>query len=500
MDALVCSTCVIPYAGRLPAQWVKASLAAWLAAGVRKLVLIGPASSDRLPEGEIKIVRIPVGQPFNGESWREALMEVSTPVVFCINGDAGVLASPGGLRRMAAVVTDVGASMLYGHYREQTAEGMVEHPTIDYQLGSLRDGFDFGPVVAFNTAAIREAEKRWGPLADTTCGALYDLRLRLSAISLPVRLPEVLYTCRPEERTAGQQHFDYVDPRNREAQLELEAIVTAHLARIGAKLEPRFEHPSANGQRFPVEASVVIPVRNREKTIADAVHSALQQKAPFDYNVIVVDNHSTDGTTAVLRQLAAREPRLVHLIPEATDLLIGGCWSLAASSEACGRVAVQLDSDDLYSSPDTLRLIVEKIDEGPYAMVVGSYKVVNFNLEDLPPGLIDHREWTRDNGRNNLLRVNGLGAPRAFLTERLRAHPFPNVSYGEDYYMGLRLSRHYDIGRIYESLYLCRRWEGNTDSNLPLAARNAHDTYKDRLRTLEVLARQQANLDRGAAR
>ena len=483
----------------MPVQWVKASLPAWRAAGVHKVVFIGPAGSERLPETDIKLVRISVGQVFNGESWREALMEVSTPIVFCINGDAGVVASVSGLRRLAAVLTDIGASMVYSHYREQTAEGMVEHPTIDYQLGSLRDGFDFGPVMAFSTDAIREAEKRWGPLADTTCGALYDLRLRLSAISLPVRLPEALYVCLPEERTAGQQHFDYVDPRNRTAQLEMEQIVTAHLARIGAKLEPPFDRPPAGTASFPVEASVVIPVRNREKTIADAVHSALQQKAPFEFNVIVVDNHSTDGTTTVLRQLAAQESRLVHLIPEATDLMIGGCWSLAAASEACGRVAVQLDSDDLYSSPDTLRQIVEKMGAGPYAMVVGSYKVVNFNLEDLPPGVIDHREWTRDNGRNNLLRVNGLGAPRAFLTDLLRAHPFPNVSYGEDYYMGMRLSRHYEIGRIYDSLYLCRRWEGNTDANLPLAARNAHDTYKDRLRTLEVIARQRVNLGREAA-
>jgi glycosyltransferase involved in cell wall biosynthesis len=317
-------------------------------------------------------------------------------------------------------------------------------------------------------------------------------------LSLPVHVPETLYRCRKlDNRPTGQQIFDYHDPRHRTAQEEMELIATEHLKRIGAYLSPKFARPKLNRNDFPVQASVVIPVRNRARTIADAVQSALSQEAPFPFNVIVVDNHSTDGTTDILRQLASQNDRLVHLVPERTDLGIGGCWNHAVQSRQCGRVAVQLDSDDIYSGPDTLRQVVEKVDEGPYAMVVGSYRMVNFELKDIPPGLIDHREWTRENGRNNLLRVNGLGAPRAFLTEILRQHPLPNVSYGEDYCIGLRLSRHYEIGRIFESVYLCRRWEGNTDANLPLASKNAHDTYKDRLRTLEILARQHVNLNGG---
>jgi glycosyltransferase involved in cell wall biosynthesis len=311
-------------------------------------------------------------------------------------------------------------------------------------------------------------------------------------------LPEFAYTV--IESTAGggasNSHFAYVDPRNAAVQKEMEEVATAHLRRIGAYLEPAFDPVPPPAGQFAVEASVVIPVRNRERTIADAVNSVLTQQATFPFNIIVVDNHSTDRTTQILREIAARESRLVHLVPERHDLGIGGCWNEAVFAQACGRYAVQLDSDDLYSGTDTLERIVTEFRRGPYAMVIGSYRIVDFQLNELPPGIIDHREWTRANGRNNALRINGLGAPRAFVTELLRQHPFPNVSYGEDYAMALRFSRRFEIGRIYDPIYLCRRWEDNTDSALPAAKVNHYNTYKDRLRTIEILARKRLNAER----
>jgi glycosyltransferase involved in cell wall biosynthesis len=303
-----------------------------------------------------------------------------------------------------------------------------------------------------------------------------------------VRIPEPLYGV---ETPSGASQFDYVDPRNRDYQIEMEAIATAHLKRIGAYLEPRFTpfDPAAVRHAFPNEASVVIPVRNRERTIAEAVRSALGQKTDFAFNVLVVDNHSTDRTGEQLRGI--RDPRVAVIVPERRDLGIGGCWNVAVSSPLCGRYAVQLDSDDLYATDDALTRIVDTLRAGPYAMAIGSYSLVDFQLAPIPPGLIDHREWTRENGRNNALRINGLGAPRAFATSVARRFGFPNVSYGEDYAMALRIGRDYDIGSIYDSIYLCRRWEGNTDSALPLETANRYDFYKDWIRTNEIRARQQ---------
>lgn len=494
---MVPSTILIPYAGDPPRGYLAQNAIAWASAGVRQILLIGPgADTLESPADKLSLIGRAIDPPFQGQIWDALLEQINSSVLLLVNGDAGAILNPEGIDRLTSIIEETRTSFAYSNYAEDSSSGSADHPTTPYQLGSVRDNFDFGPVVAINMAAVREARERFGPLTDSRYGAWYDLRLRLSAISMPVHIPEILYRCRKlDDRPTGQQIFDYQDPRHRAAQEEMEEIATAHLKRIGAYLEPRFARPVISEGRFPVDASVIIPVRNRVKTIADAVNSALSQEAPFTFNVIVVDNHSSDGTTDVLRKLAGDHDRLVHLVPERTDLGIGGCWNLALQSQHCGRVAVQLDSDDLYSGPDTLRQIVDKVHEGPYAMVVGSYRMVNFNLEDIPPGLIDHREWTRDNGRNNLLRVNGLGAPRAFVTELLRQHPLPNVSYGEDYFIGLRLSREYEVGRIYEPLYLCRRWEGNTDANLPIATKNAHDTYKDRLRTLEILARQQVNLN-----
>jgi hypothetical protein len=397
-----------------------------------------------------------------------------------------------GLRRLGQVAEDTRAAVLYSDYYDQQADGKVTwHPLIDYQPGSLRDDFDFGSLVLLSREAITGvADEIAREAVSDQFGGWYDLRLRASERGPVVRLAEPVYTVTPVvEDATGEAHFQYVDPRNRDYQIEMERVATAHLKRIGAWHPAPTCLPVADEGQFPLECSVVIPVRNRVKTVADAVESALTQQADFPFNVIVVDNHSNDGTTQILSELATREPRLVHLVPERTDLGIGGCWNEAVFSPHCGRYAVQLDSDDLYSSPDVLVRIVAEFCRGQYAVVIGSYTIVNFDLEQIPPGLIDHREWTPENGHNNALRIGGLGAPRAFHVPTLRTVGFPNVSFGEDYAVALRLSRQYPLGRIYDSLYWCRRWEGNTDHALPLEARNRYAFYKDQLRSVEIAAR-----------
>lgn len=392
------------------------------------------------------------------------------------------------LPRMARIAADSGAAMVYSDYRVTTLSGETKQvPTIDCFKGSLRDDFDFGPLVMIDTRRLREACDTID--ADYRYAGMYAVRLALSRLAGIVHIPETLYTAvETDTRTSGEKQFDYVDPRNRARQLEMEDACTVHLKKIGAYLEPHFKDADYSGD-FPVEASVIIPVRNRVSTIADAVESALSQTADFKYNVIVIDNHSTDGTTDVLRGLADKYDNLKVIIPAFSDLGIGGCWNEGVNSAHCGRFAVQLDSDDLYKNTDTLQRIVDTFRKENCGMVIGSYELTDFNLNPLPPGLIDHREWTDDNGRNNALRINGLGAPRAFVTNLLREIRVPNTSYGEDYALGLAISRDYRIGRIYDSLYLCRRWEGNSDSNLDIARVNANNLYKDRLRTWEVEAR-----------
>ena len=396
----------------------------------------------------------------------------------------------GALERILRVASDSDASMVYADHYDLIDGQRVPHPVIDYQTGSIRDDFDFGSLLLVKTALLHTFAMQAGE-HDYRHAGLYALRLFLSRNGRLFHIDEKLYTEEESDtRASGVKQFDYVNPRNREVQIEMEHAATAHLAEIGAKIDPSYyRRPDFNEQEFDVEASVIIPVYNREKTICDAVNSALSQKASFKYNVIVVDNHSTDKTTELLQ--AINDERLVHIIPERTDLGIGGCWNQAINDDRCGRFAVQLDSDDLYSSPKTLQQVVEAFYKQNAAMVIGSYRMCDFELNTLPPGLIDHAEWTDENGPNNALRINGLGAPRAFFTPLLRQIGFPNTSYGEDYALGLIFSRHYRIGRIFTELYLCRRWGGNSDAALSIDRINANNLYKDRLRTLEILARQQ---------
>jgi hypothetical protein len=397
------------------------------------------------------------------------------------------------LQRLVQTSTDTQAAILYSDYFDQQPDGSVAvHPLVDYQLGSIRDDFDFGHAVLISRAATAGfADSIERDKSSNEHGGWYDLRLRLSERGNVVHLCEPTYlVATAAEQSAEEAHFNYVDPRNRGYQIEMEAIATAHLKRINAWLLPPTTRPVDDNTSFGIECSVVIPVRNRVRTVAEAVTSALTQQADFPFNVIVVDNHSTDGTTETLRALAAKNDRLVHIVPSRRDLGIGGCWNEAIYSPQCGRYAVQLDSDDLYASPDVLLRVIAEFRRGGYAAVIGSYTIVDFNLKQIPPGLIDHREWTPENGHNNALRIGGLGAPRAFHVPTLRTIGFPNVSWGEDYAVALRLSREYPIGRIYDSLYWCRRWEGNSDHALPIEIQNRYANYKDRLRSIEIAARQ----------
>ena len=396
----------------------------------------------------------------------------------------------GAMERILRVASDSDASMVYADHYDLVGGKRIPHPVIDYQTGSLRDDFDFGSLLLVKTPLLHTFAMQAGE-SDYHHAGFYALRLFLSRHGQLFHIDEKLYTEEETDlRASGVKQFDYVNPRNREVQIEMEHAATVHLEKIGAKIDPSYyRRPDFNEQEFDVEASVIIPVYNREKTICDAISSALSQKASFKYNVIVVDNHSTDHTTELLRGF--HDERLVHIIPERTDLGIGGCWNQAINDDRCGRFAVQLDSDDLYSSPKTLQQIVDAFYKQNAAMVIGSYRMCDFELNTLPPGLIDHQEWTDENGPNNALRINGLGAPRAFFTPLLRQIGFPNTSYGEDYALGLVFSRHYRIGRIFTELYLCRRWGGNSDAALSIERVNANNLYKDRLRTLEILARQQ---------
>jgi glycosyltransferase involved in cell wall biosynthesis len=404
------------------------------------------------------------------------------------------------LHRLLRIAENKHAGIVYSDFILRKRNKFIPHPLIDYQQGSIRDDFNFGPLLLFSCSAVKTALQKYGSLPSDTNVALYDLRLKIS-IDYPVfHVPEFIYTV--EDRKAKrikagndriENHFAYAAAGNIVQQKKLEKVATNYLKLTGAYLKARAQKAPRTNDFFPVEASIIIPVLNRKKTVKEAIQSALAQKANFDFNIIAVDNHSTDGTPDAVKKLAEKNEKIKHIVPERHDLGIGGCWNEAIYSSHCGRYTIQLDSDDLYSSKQTLQKIVDTLRKDNYAMVVGSYTIVNKHLKKNPLGLIAHKEWTQANGHNNALRINGLGAPRAFNTAVIRRIGFPNVSYGEDYAVALRIAREYKIGRIYESLYLCRRWTDNTDAGISVEKQNRNDFYKDELRSIEIKARQILN-------
>ena len=470
---------------------------------VERMVIISPEPVHlKIPKGRV----LAAGPLHSQETLRLMLGEVRTKYLLLLPGSQQISIEPEGLEKLLDKTLSTKAGLAYSDYYDEREREKTVHPLCDYQPGSVRDDFDFGAIMLFSVSAVREALRKYGVVSGTKFAGLYDVRLRVSIDHAVYHLQEPLYSIiRNVEESrvlpAGRQElppqeeiFAYVDPRNEAAQDEMEIVFTDYLKRIGAYLPPdHFKEVGKVTEFFPVEASIIIPVRNRKETIAEAVKSALSQETDFPFNVIVVDNHSADGTTAILSDLARQYSSLKHIIPKRTDLGIGGCWNEAIRDKVCGRYAVQLDSDDLYSNHYTLQKMVNMLRQSNYAMVIGSYTVVDSGLQEVPPGLVDHQEWTDENGHNNALRINGLGAPRAFNTSLMRSIGFLNVSYGEDYAAALRISREYRIGRIYESLYLCRRWPGNTDAALSVGEANRNNAFKDKIRTEEILARQKMN-------
>lgn len=401
------------------------------------------------------------------------------------------------IHRLTEMASEVDSTLTYCYYRDRLPDGsIVPHPVIDYQPGSVRDDFDFGPLILLNAADVLAASEDLTEESQMLDGGWYALRLRVTMGKMIAMIPEYLYTAEKIDlRKSGKQQHDYVDPRNKIYQRQMEEALTEHLREIDAIVDTsKREQLAYDADDFPIEASVIIPVRNRVNTVGDAVNSALSQKTSFPFNVIVVDNESTDGTRELLDSIQDDRLVVIHA-QEEEHLGIGGCWNKAITDPRCGRFVIQLDSDDLYNSPNTVEEIVNKFREGNYAMVIGSYTLVDFEGNTIPPGLINHDEWTDENGPNNALRINGLGAPRAFFTPVARRFLFPNVSYGEDYAMAIRISRDYAIGRIFHSLYLCRRWKGNSDADLSIEKTNANNTYKDCVRSFELMARVKQNYD-----
>ena len=395
-------------------------------------------------------------------------------------------------KRFIDIAEATGAEMVYSDYYQITEDGKNPITTIEYQRGSLRDDFNFGAVILLNTGILKKITTHTPE--DYEFAGLYDIRLKISETSSIFRIAEPLYLLTPVSATeAESRHFAYIDKKNRNVQIDMEKACTAHLKRIGALLTGNPKSVNLDCEGFDCEVSIIIPVRNRQKTIADAIHSALGQQTNFKFNVLVVDNFSTDDTGNIIDRIAHTYSNVFKITPDNDNLGIGGCWQLAINHGLCGKFAVQLDSDDIYQSPHTLQRIVDEFYRQRCAMLIGSYTITDFELNPIPPYLIDHAEWTDDNGRNNALRINGLGAPRAFFTPIIREIGFPNVSYGEDYAVGLRISREWKIGRIYDSVYLCRRWENNSDTGISLETLNRYNFYKDKIRTIELLRRIKQN-------
>ena len=454
---------------------------------VEKIILLVHDENLTVPENYQKII---VDNLTSSNTINKIIDEAKSNYVLLFTQDNNFQLGQFAVERFYNVIDSTNAAMVYSNYISIKDEKTENHPVNDYQIGSLRDDFDFGYMIMFNKNFVNHFED----INDYKFAGLYNLRLQLSRKSEFIRIPEFLYTTiETDTRKSGVKQFDYVNPKNRDVQIEMEKACTFHLKKINAYLEPKFKEVDFSNNDFEYDASVVIPVKNRVNTIADAIKSVLSQKTNFKFNCIVVDNYSTDGTTNKINELAENDERLIHIIPERKDLGIGGCWNEAIHHKNCGRFAIQLDSDDIYANENTIQIVVDTFYKEKCAMVVGSYRMTNFKLEEIPPGIIDHKEWTPDNGRNNALRINGLGAPRAFYTPILRKIKIPNVSYGEDYAVGLMISRDYQIGRIWEPIYLCRRWEGNSDAALDIQKINLYNEYKDRIRTIEVLARIRKN-------
>lgn len=451
---------------------------------INNIFLLSPEEITSVIEGCEKIV---IDNLQSTQTIKRIAQKSTTPYTLIYQKPTVLKLGYFALERMVRIADDTQAGMVYADYYAVSNSQKKNNPLIEYQEGSLRDDFNFGSLLLYNTTALKDSTMRMRE--NYLYAGLYNLRLKVSQKHPVVHINEYLYTEIEEDtRASGQKIFDYVDPKNRQVQIEMEQACTQHLKDVGAFLEPTFEKIEFNRGDFEYEASVIIPVRNRIKTIRDAISSVLMQKTDFPFNLIVVDNHSTDGTTEAIDSFKNDE-RLIHIVPERDDLGIGGCWNMGVHHTKCGKFAVQLDSDDVYSGEDTLQKIVNAFYEQNCAMVVGTYQMTDFHMEEIPPGIIDHREWTPENGRNNALRINGLGAPRAFYTPVLREIKVPNTSYGEDYALGLNISRRYQIGRIYDILYLCRRWEDNSDASLDIVKMNAHNLYKDRIRTWELQAR-----------
>ncbi len=481
-------TAFIPYSGQ---HFTHSTIEQLQSSGLVEKIFLMTAGTDGL--GVSGCESLQIDSVTSSQTMQKIAKKTRSHFTLLVLHDTAIDFGQFALERFLGVAEATVSGLVYSDYYDIKLGVRTAHPVIEYQEGSVRDDFAFGSALLLNSVILKEAAADI-QTSDFLSAGWYALRLALSRQSRITRIAEFLYSkIESDVRKSGERLFDYVDPKNRQVQIEMELAGTEHVKKVGAYLKPDFEEVNLKEGKFECEASVIIPVRNRIKTIGDAVESVLKQQTEFPFNLIVVDNHSSDGTTELLRGYAIKDRRLLHIVPTRTDLGIGGCWNEAVHHPQCGRFAVQLDSDDLYKDETTLRRIVEVFLAEKCAMVVGSYQMTNFKLEEIPPGVIDHKEWTPDNGRNNALRINGLGAPRAFFTPVLRRLKIPNVSYGEDYALGLAISRDYQIGRIYDPIYLCRRWEGNSDADLDINKANTFNFYKDKIRTFELLARQRKN-------
>ena len=472
--------CFIPYAGKEQAEKTVQGLQITGLVGNIHLVTTD-STLEPLPGCELLVVDM----PHSSATMKAIAQKANTEYTLLYTKETTLELGMFALERMMHIAEDSDEGMVYADHYQIAGGKQTNAPVIDYQFGSLRDDFNFGSVLLFNTSRLKEAAGRI--TSEYNFAGLYDLRLKLSQNADLVHINEYLYSeVENDTRKSGEKIFDYVDPKNRNRQIEMEEACTEHLKEIGGYLEPEFKQIEFSAGNFEYEASVIIPVRNRIRTIRDAIRSVLSQKTDFKFNLIIIDNHSTDGTTEAIDEFKNDE-RLIHIIPERNDLGIGGCWNMGVHHPKCGKFAIQLDSDDVYANENTLAIMVRAFYEQNCAMVVGTYMMTDFNM--IAPGIIDHKEWTPHNGRNNALRINGLGAPRAFYTPVLREVKVPNTSYGEDYALGLNFSRRYQIGRVYEVVYLCRRWDDNSDASLDVVKMNGHNLYKDRIRTWELQAR-----------